>query len=294
MSFDIERMNKLPPEARFFDTNEIWYYPNRWVVKFLYPLPITPIQITIASLITGFVSVGCYTVDSRSGLMWGALFLYLKIFLDNVDGNLARARGETSRLGRFLDSLTDFIISFLVYLVLTSRLVDETGNSLYWFLGALALLSCLIHCSYFVFYLVQYTSIVGTYLYNRVDENINEEDNKAYDKGELSTLVFSLQCCHIFLYGWQDKTIEYFDRISKKVRFGRQLQSFSEVDWYADKMFLTLISPLCLCTNNILIVLFSLFGKIELGFLFIVIIGNLYLIGLQSWKTFKLQKKFSV
>ena len=287
-------MNKLPPEARFFDTNELWYYPNRWVVKFLYPLPITPIQITIASLITGLISVGCYIVDSRSGLMWGALFLYLKIFLDNVDGSLARARGETSRLGRFLDSLTDFIISFLVYIVLTSRLVDETGNSLYWFLGALALLSCLIHCSYFVFYLVQYTSIVGTYLYNRVDENINEEDNKAYDKGELSTLVFSLQCCHIFLYGWQDKTTEYFDRISKKIRFGQQLQSFSEVDWYADKMFLTLISPLCLCTNNILIVLFSLFGKIELGFLFIVIIGNLYLIGLQGWKIFKPQKKFFV
>ena len=80
MSFDIERMNKLPPEARFFDTNELWYYPNRWVVKFLYPLPVTPIQITIASLIAGLVSVGCYMVDSKSGLMWGALFLYLKIF----------------------------------------------------------------------------------------------------------------------------------------------------------------------------------------------------------------------
>ena len=82
-------------------------------------------------------------------------------------------------MGRFLDSLTDFVINFLVYLVLTLRLVDETGNSLYWFLGALALLSCLMHCSYFVFYLVKYTSIVGTYLCNRVDENINEEDNKA-------------------------------------------------------------------------------------------------------------------
>ena len=294
MPFDIEKMNKLPLEARFFDVNDFWYFPNRWVVRFLYPLPVTPTQITITSLIAGFVSVGCYVIDSDAGLMLGASFLYLKIFLDNVDGNLARARGEVSRLGRFLDSLTDFMVSFLVYLVLTLRLVSETSNPLYWFLGGLSFLSCLIHCSYFVFYLVQYTSISGTYLSNRADEKITEEDNTVYDRGELSILVYFLQRSHVFLYGWQDKTIEYFDRISKKVRFGRQLQSFSEVDWYADKMFLTLISPLCLCTNNILIVLFSLFGKIELGFLFIVIIGNLYLIGLQSWKTFKPQKKFSV
>ena len=294
MSFDIERMNKLPPEARFFDANELWYYPNRWVVKFLFPLPITPTQITIASLIAGLISVVCYMDSSKSGLMWGAFFLYLKIFLDNVDGNLARARGEASRLGRFLDSLTDFIISFLVYLVLTSRLVSETGNSFYWFLGALALFSCLMHCSYFVFYLVQYTSIAGTYLCNRVDENISEEDNLACEKGELSTLVYLLQYCHIFLYGWQDKAIEHFDRISKRVRFGQQLQNFSEIDWYADKMFLALISPLCLCTNNVLIALFSLFGKIELGFLFIVTIGNLYLIGSQTWKIFKNRNQFTI
>ena len=144
MSFDVERMNKLPLEARFLDINDLWYLPNRWVVRFLYPLPVTPTQVTIASLFAGLVSVGCYMMNSSAGLMWGALFLYLKIFLDNVDGNLARVRGEASRLGRFLDSLTDFIVSSLVYLVLTSRLVSETGNSLYWLLGVLALVACCI------------------------------------------------------------------------------------------------------------------------------------------------------
>jgi hypothetical protein len=141
---------------------------------------------------------------------------------------------------------------------------------------------------------VKYTSIAGTYLCNRVDENISEEDNLAHEKGELSTLVYLLQCCYISLYGWQDKAIEYVDRISKRLRFGKQQQNFSEVEWYADKMFLTLISPLCLCTNNVLVVLFSLFDKIELGFLFIVLIGNLYLIGSHSWKIFKHRKKLAV
>jgi len=294
MSFDIERMNKLPSGARFFDINDLWYFPNRWVVRFLYPLPITPTQITIISLISGLVSVGYYTIDSSAGLMWGALFLYLKIFLDNVDGNLARVRGETSRFGRFLDSLTDFIISFLVYLALTLRLVSETGNFWYYLLGVLALLSCLLHCSYFVFYLVRYTSIAGSYLRNRVDENITEEDNEAYNKGELSTQVYFLQRCHIFLYGWQDKAVECFDRISKSLAHGKQLRDFSEAEWYEDRAFLTLASPLCLCTNNVLLVLFSLIDEIELGFWFIIVVVNSYLLVLQYWKISKVQNKFAV
>ena len=289
MSFDIEKMSKLPPGARFLDINDFWYFPNRWVVKFLYPLPITPTHITIISLIAGLVSVRFYMIDTSAGLMWGALFLYLKIFLDNVDGNLARVRGETSRLGRFLDSLTDFMVSFLVYLVLTLRLVDETNNSLYWYLGGLAFLSCLMQCSYFVYYLVKYTAISGTYLYNRVDEDITEEENEAYDRGDLSMLVYFLHRAHILLYGWQDKTIEWFDRLSKRLG-SKKPQKLSEKNWYGDKVFLTLISPLCLCTNNMLLVFFSLADEIELGLWFVVIVGNACLLILQVWKIVKAKK----
>ena len=289
MSFDIEKMSKLPLGARFLDINDFWYFPNRWVVKFLYPLPITPTHITIISLIAGLVSVRFYMIDTSAGLMWGALFLYLKIFLDNVDGNLARVRGETSRLGRFLDSLTDFMISFLVYLVLTLRIVDETNNSLYWCLGGLAFLSCLMQCSYFVYYLVKYTAISGTYLYNRVDEDITEEENEAYDRGDLSMLVYFLHRAHILLYGWQDKTIEWFDRLSKRLG-SKKPQKLSEKNWYGDKVFLTLISPLCLCTNNMLLVFFSLADEIELGLWFVVIVGNACLLILQIWKIVKAKK----
>ncbi|MBT6296875.1 MAG: CDP-alcohol phosphatidyltransferase family protein, partial [Nitrospina sp.] len=283
------KMSKLPPGARFLDINDFWYFPNRWVVKFLYPLPITPTHITIISLIAGLVSVRFYMIDTSAGLMWGALFLYLKIFLDNVDGNLARVRGETSRLGRFLDSLTDFMVGFLVYLVLTLRLVDETNNSLYWCLGGLAFLSCLMQCSYFVYYLVKYTAISGTYLYNRVDEDITEEENEAYDRGDLSMLVYFLHRAHILLYGWQDKTIEWFDRLSKRLGSNKP-QKLSEKNWYGDKVFLTLISPLCLCTNNMLLVFFSLADEIELGLWFVVIVGNACLLILQIWKIVKAKK----
>ena len=117
MSFDIEKMNKLPPEARFFDVNSIWYFFNGWVVRLLYPTPITPNQITFLSLLIGLLSAGFYVSGRSDALLWGAVFLYGKVFLDNVDGNLARVRGTSSRLGRFLDSI--------VCLLYTSDAADE-------------------------------------------------------------------------------------------------------------------------------------------------------------------------
>ena len=115
MSFDIEKMNKLPPEARFFDVNSIWYFFNGWVVRLLYRTPIKPNHITFLSLFIGLFSAGFYASGRSDALLWGAVFLYGKVFLDNVDGNLARVRGTSSRWGRFLDSIVDFFITCYIF-----------------------------------------------------------------------------------------------------------------------------------------------------------------------------------
>ena len=284
MSFDIEKMHKLPAGARFFDVNTLWYFPNRWVVRWLYPLPVTASQVTVLSLLMGVAAAGCYLIDSHSGLIWGAVFLYGKIFFDNVDGNLARVRGEVSRLGRFLDSLTDFTVNVLVYTAITWRLVDATGDSWFWFLGGFAFLTSLLHCSYFVFYLVNYSSRVESYQFNRADESINEKDREAYAEGQLSALVYFSQRCHIWVYGWQDRSVEYLDRVSRRLALGRDHAEASASAWYVDKTFLALACPLCLCTNSMALVIFSLFDRLELGLILIVVLGNVYLVGLQVWK----------
>ena len=144
MSLDIEKMNKLPADAQFFDVNGIWYFMNRWVVCLLYPTSVTPNQVTCLSLIFGLASAGFYVSENSDALVWGAIFLYGKIFLDNVDGSLARARDATSRFGRFLDSLTDFLVTALVYISVTAHLVRITATREYWFLGLIGLLSCFL------------------------------------------------------------------------------------------------------------------------------------------------------
>ncbi|HIL26024.1 MAG TPA: hypothetical protein EYG21_01310, partial [Nitrospinaceae bacterium] len=84
-------------------------------------------------------------------------------------------------------------------------------------------------------------------------------------------------------------TIEWFDRLSKTLG-SKKSQKLSEKNWYGDKVFLTLISPLCLCTNNMLLVFFSLADEIELGLWFVIIVGNACLLILQVWKIVKAKK----
>ena len=199
---DWSKMEKLPAGCGFFDVNELWYFPNRWAVRQLYPLPVTANHITILALISGLIAAGFYFADA---LVWGALFLYGKLFLDNVDGNLARLRGEVSRFGRFLDSFSDFAVTALVYIAIILHVAQESADpGRVWVLGATALISAYLHCSYWVFYYVKFAERAGSYEKNRADESVTSEDREAYVSGKESSMVYFLQRFHNLAYGWQD------------------------------------------------------------------------------------------
>jgi len=284
--FDIEKIHKLPKNHRFFDVNDFWYFPNRWVLRVLYPLPVSPNQITFLALVMGIISAGFYLSNSTNSLICAAIFLYAKLFLDNVDGNLARVRGEESRFGRFFDSFTDFSVTLTVYLAITMRLVEEGSNPSLWWLGGVAMFSGLIQCSYFVFYLVNYTASIGTYKKNRSDETITEEDRKAFNSNNYSKGVHIFQWIHNRTYGWQDSLIEALDNYSRKMA-GFTFRKDRDEIWYSNKLFLSLSSPLCICTNTMALVVFTFLDKLEFCFWLIIILGNGWLVGLQLWKVIR-------
>ena len=286
MDLDIEKMNKLPPGERFFDVNEIWYFMNRWVVRLLYPTSITPNQITLLSLMFGLASAGFYVSGIPDALVWGAIFLYGKVFLDNVDGNLARVRGTTSRFGRFLDSLADFLVTVLVYIAVTMYLVRTTGVQEYWILGLLGLLFCFMQSTFFVFYLVNYTSRVGSYEKNRVDESVTEEDKRQAEEGQTDPWDLRLQTLFVWAYGWQDEAVKKLDAMCKRLSHISDTEEALR-SWYSDRKFLAWVSPLCLCTNNVMLIFFSLLGQLELFMILLVSFMNIYSLGLLSWKIFK-------
>jgi phosphatidylglycerophosphate synthase len=287
---NFEKMEKLPAGCRFFDVNELWYFPNRWAVRLLYPLPVSANTITWLALVMGLVAAAFYVSSAETALVWGAVFLYGKLFLDNVDGNLARLRGEESRLGRFLDSFSDFIVSVLVYGAITVRMVQDSSNpGLIWVMGFLALVSSLLQCSYWVYYYVSYTDWVGSYGKNRTDETVTAEDRQSAESGEISGAVLFLQKFHNIVYGWQDALIAAVDRVSRKAADYQDNEEHRK-RWVADKNFLTRMGPLCVCTNTMALVVLSLLNQLELFLILVVFLGNGYLLVLQAWKIVEFKK----
>ena len=282
--YDPEKMEKLPPDRRFFHISKVWYFLNRHIVRLLYPTPITPDQITFLALLCSIISFGFFISTSENSLILGSVFLYLKGLFDNVDGNLARVRDKTSRFGRFFDSLVDFIATSLAYGGLTWRIVQENGDPSFWLLGIATTISCFLHSTFFVFYFVSYSNRVGAYKNNRIDETITEKDRQEFEKDDFSKSVYYLQLIHQWVYGWQDRLVKRLDEAA--LQFCKTTDSQNK-NWYEDRLFLTLACPLSLCNNQFVLVFFAIMNNIEIGFVLITGLGNLYLISLLIYKILK-------
>jgi phosphatidylglycerophosphate synthase len=85
------------------------------LVRVLYSTPVTPNMVTLAAALFGFVAAGLYA--SGDPVLTGVAGLTLtgKDVLDSADGQLARAKAQFSRAGRFLDSIGDIAVNFSVF-----------------------------------------------------------------------------------------------------------------------------------------------------------------------------------
>jgi hypothetical protein len=82
------------------------------LVKVLAPLPITPNQVTVLSGLVGVaagVVIATAPLEPSFQIPIGGLVLYVSILLDCADGQLARLRGVSSLVGRFLDGCVDVV-----------------------------------------------------------------------------------------------------------------------------------------------------------------------------------------
>jgi phosphatidylglycerophosphate synthase len=88
---------------------------SRRLTRWLLPWPVTPNQITVASIAVGLVgAVGLASV-SYLGQLGGVLLLLASSVLDGVDGEVARARFEQSAAGARLDLVGDYVIHLATF-----------------------------------------------------------------------------------------------------------------------------------------------------------------------------------
>src|SRR5207302_5894259 len=125
--------------ARHFD-RKISGAISRQLIK----TPITPNQITIFVTALG---VGAGFLMSRAGdlaKVEGSLIFLLTSILDGCDGEVARAKKMTSKIGGWLDLWGDNVVHVAVFYGLGLGLYKDSGDPIYLRLGQLAVLGTLV------------------------------------------------------------------------------------------------------------------------------------------------------
>jgi len=100
---------------------------------------LTPNQWTFLSIIIALIGVW-FIVNYN--FFWGAIFVLISIFLDIVDGSVARATKQVSKIGGYLDTIVDryveaFIIGGLVLINLPDFIIDFRFWLFAYFFGSL-------------------------------------------------------------------------------------------------------------------------------------------------------------
>ncbi|CAM3399137.1 CDP-alcohol phosphatidyltransferase family protein [Rhodothermus bifroesti] len=195
---------KLPPLWAFRDVSA---YGLRWVHRaalHLAPTRLRPVHVTLLFLVTGLLSAKLAAQNRRRAERTAAVLLILKHLLDGLDGALARLQ-RPSRMGRYLDSVADFMVSAALFGAFARR---RGGRGRDWLGGGLGLLAHLLQVSVYNYYYVLYRHRRGGEATSLLDER--KARPYPWDPPGLTPLLHRVYLC---LYGWQDRLIACLDRV---------------------------------------------------------------------------------
>lgn len=194
---------KLPKKYAFFDLSDYGRIPARIIAESLKSTNITPIHITIWFVISGLIAIYCMIIGNY---ICAALFLILKSILDAADGELARVKQKPSYTGRYLDSISDIILNFLI--VATIWFISDTSI----YVAVMAFLGIQLQGTLYNYYYV----ILRTNVKGDNTSQVFEEEAPVALKGEKQRHVDFLFNVYKLLYGGFDRIIYTIDREAPK------------------------------------------------------------------------------
>lgn len=100
--------------------------------------PVTPNQVTLASLIAGLACNAILIVGGHGAYVIAALFFVLCYVLDHCDGELARAKQMCSEFGKHFDTFVDWVVHSGLFLSLGFEESRRSGDDIWLWLGAAA------------------------------------------------------------------------------------------------------------------------------------------------------------
>ena len=130
-------MSKLASEDKFIDLSDYGRSSAQLFVNLLKDTSLHAVHITLLFGISGLIAVYCILNDHY---YFAGFFLILKSMLDAADGEMSRVKNQPSYTGRYLDSIFDIILNFLILWAIAS-VVDANL-----FLTVLAFICFQLHC----------------------------------------------------------------------------------------------------------------------------------------------------
>jgi hypothetical protein len=154
-------MSKLPEENKFLDVSDYGRPVAKIIANSLKNTSVTPIRVTIWFILAGLIAL---FFIYKEWYVLATLFLVIKSILDAADGELARVKNTPSYTGRYLDSVSDIILNFLLL-----TLIGVTNNDNWWWI-ALAFIGLQLQGTLYNYYYVILRNIHGGDTTSRIIE----------------------------------------------------------------------------------------------------------------------------
>ncbi|MGR3220450.1 MAG: CDP-alcohol phosphatidyltransferase family protein, partial [Candidatus Anammoxibacter sp.] len=280
--FSKEAAMKTDPKKDYPDVSSIFGNSAALlIVRLVYNTFITPIHITFIALIVGMYGAVLIYTGGWLNLVIGAILIQIKNILDAADGSLARARNTPSRIGRFLDSVVDFIVGLGTFLAIGLNLNREIDSAYLWPMIIIAFFSSMLQCSYYVYYNIQYVTIVRRRsTASRIEESFTDDDETVYSERYKQSLLVFLQFLFLLFYGWQDKLVKIVDQMSLRLLAKGSADKFNDkylAEWYNKRNLLKLNSILGLGTQLFLFSVMAALNQLRVYLWLVIFLGNAYL-----------------
>ncbi|RTY82252.1 CDP-alcohol phosphatidyltransferase family protein [Flavobacterium sp. ZB4P23] len=199
-------MSKLAAQDKFLDLSDYGRPFGKFLANQLKNTRFTPIHVTLLFGVSGLIAIYCILQGSY---YFASFFIILKSMIDAADGELARLKKTPSYTGRYLDSVFDIILNFL--LLMTICYVSKTS---FW-VTILAFIGIQLQGTlYNYYYVILRNKSVG----GDTTSKIFEYKSPRALPGETQKSVDILFRVYTLVYGTFDKIIHTLDKEAYKVK----------------------------------------------------------------------------
>lgn len=160
-------------------------------------LAITPNHVTMIAIVIGICASAVASLGSYAMLALGGVLLQVQSILDSVDGELARLRFQFSKLGQYLDNMSDDIVdnAFIVA-------VGYALGGTWWWLAVGAAAGRLIHAAVTYVWVIVKTGTLDVFAFRWWFESASASADEVYSPHSITTWLRSLGRRDTYVFIW--------------------------------------------------------------------------------------------